>query len=535
MLYDMWYKLDQMKLNSAKLPANADEVLSSILPDRLNIAPGDLRSVQILSRSLDARRGTPSLLYTLLLDLAHAPGPTHEKIRAIDEDERRKLLDADLALPDAPTHFQSPIVVGTGPCGIFAALALAMAGCRPVVIDRGFAIEKRDVDYAEFLRSRKLDPESNLLIGEGGAGAYSDGKLYTGTRDNRAAFILKAFAEAGAPDEIRYLKRPHIGSDFLGTVAVSLRKKIVELGGTFLFGTAVTDLLCSNGRCCGVITASGEKLTAPAVLIATGLGGRELNRALRAHNLNYLLKGFQLGSRIEHPQALIDRQQYHMERRPVSLGAAEYHMVSRPQAGALPVSTFCMCPGGETVMASAWEGRVVSNGMSCHARAGEFANSALIVTVPPERFGNADEAFALLEQLERGAFELGGSDYTFPAQDAAAFLRGEKLLKNRRGSAALGFTAARLDQLFLPEMYGGISSALRHFDRQCPGFIREGKLVGIESCVSSPVRFLRDQETLASSMPGLWLGGEGAGCAGGIMSAAADGLKLACAMIEAAK
>ncbi len=531
----MWYKLDQFKLNSLRLPAEPESVLPELVVKRLNITPESLQSLHILSRSTDARRGTPSLLYSLLLELDTEPRVHHEKLSVADEEMRRKLLDTDPALPDAPAGFQAPVVVGTGPCGIFAALALAMAGCRPVIIDRGFPIEQRDRDCADFIAGRQLDPESNLLIGEGGAGAYSDGKLYTGTRDSRSAFILKTFAEAGAPAEIRYLKRPHIGSDYLGKAAVNIRRRIEELGGTFIFGTAVTGIVCENGRCTGVVTAAGEKIEAPAVLIASGLGGRELNRSLRRQGVQYILKPFQLGSRIEHPQELIDRSQYHTSRRPVSLGAAEYHMVSRPQAGILPASTFCMCPGGETVMASAWPGQCISNGMSRHARNGEFANSALIVTIQPERFAGADEAFAMLEELERGAFELGGGDYTFPAQDAAAFLRREKRLQNRRGSAATGLLAARLDKLFIPEMYDGLSCALKNFDRQCPGFIREGKFVGIESCVSSPVRFSRDPYTLASSLPGLWLGGEGAGCAGGIMSAAADGMKLAAAIMESAK
>ncbi len=531
----MWYRLDNFKLNSAKLPAVPETVLPSLVSKRLKIAPGELQNLHIISRSIDARRGIPSLLYSLLLETDRKPFAGQENLRSIDEDERRKILNTDPDLPEPPATFQHPVVVGTGPCGIFAALALAMAGCRPVVIDRGFPVDKRNNHWQDFLKTRKLDPESNLLIGEGGAGTFSDGKLHTGTRDCRSAFILKTYVEAGAPEEIRFIKRPHIGSDYLGTVAENLRKKIEALGGRFIFGTEITDIFRENGRCAGVITSKGEKISAPAVLIASGLGGRNLNKALRSQSLDYTTKGFQLGSRIEHPQELIDRRQYRMEKRAACLGAAEYHMVSRPQAGILPVSTFCMCPGGETVMASAWENQCVSNGMSCHARSGEFANSALIVTIAPENFANADEAFALIENMERRAFELGGGDYTFPAQDAEAFLRREKRLRNSRGSAALGLLAARLDNFFLPEMYDALSCALTHFDRQCPGFIREGKFVGLESCVSSPVRFLRHAETLASSLDGLWLGGEGAGYAGGIMSAAADGLKLACAMIRNAE
>lgn len=532
MVCGMWYRLNQLKLNSARFSANIDSLLPQIVAKELNMDSASLHSLHILSRSLDARHGIPTILYNLMFELDCEPNQPLRNLEPLSEEQRQKLISVDPELPDAACSFQNPIVVGTGPCGIFAALALAMTGCKPIIIDRGFDIAKRNADCQNFLQSRNLNPESNLLIGEGGAGTYSDGKLYTGTKSSRSAFILKTYTEAGAPNDIQYMKHPHIGSDNLGNVAASLRKKIMALGGTFLFGTAVKDLLIQNKRCTGVITAAGEKLSAPAVLIAAGLGGRELNAALRAKKVEYQLKGFQIGSRIEHPQTFIDQQQYHMGKKPDSLSAAEYHLLSRGQAGALPVCSFCMCPGGEVVMASGWEKHLVSNGMSCHARAGKFANSALIVTLSPTKFGSAEEAFSMLEGLEQRAFKLGGEDYTFPAQDVAAFLRGEKLLQNKQSTATTGLTAARLDQLFPRDWHDNIVSAVCYFDRQCPGFICNGKFIGVETCVSSPVRFLREPQTLASSLPGLWLGGEGAGCAGGIMSAAIDGMKLACAIIE---
>ncbi len=524
----MWIKPELFQLKAVSAPSEPERLLPELVRERFGMMPSALR---IVSRAVDARRGTPMLVYSLLLEFPQLPR-SGGNWTLVDEAELVRLEHPDPGLPDCVRPPESPLVVGTGPCGIFAALGLALAGCRPIIVDRGFPVERRERDYREFLQSRILNPESNLLIGEGGAGTFSDGKLYTGTRDPRAAFILKTFAEAGAPADILFLKRPHIGSDYLGRVAAGLRRKLEELGAVFQFGTEVTGLLTEGGRCRGVVTVRGERLEAPLTVLATGLGARDLNRNLRRAGVAHEFKGFQIGCRVEHPQRFVDLRQYRLNTRPAALEAAEYHLASRPRGPETPqVSTFCMCPGGETVMASAWEGRSVSNGMSGHARDGEFANSALIVTLRPERFSAPDEAFALLEQLEREAFRRGGGDYAFPAQDAAGFLRGELRLRNRRGSAAVGLRAARLDDFFLPEMRDGISWALRDFDRRFPGFIREGKLIGVESCVSSPVRFRRDPETLASSLPGLYIGGEGAGCAGGIMSAAADGLRLAAAIL----
>lgn len=522
----LFYRLDNFRIKSTDAGADPDAQLPEFIVRQLGLRRESLRRLRILSRSTDSRRGVPVLLYSAVFELDGEPAPA-AGLERIDADRFAALSNPPLPVwPKPGPELRQPLVVGTGPCGIFAALALAEAGCRPVIVERGFPVDRRQRDYETMKRTRLLDPESNLLIGEGGAGAFSDGKLYTGTRDERAAYILKTFVEAGAPPEILHLKRPHIGSDYLAVVASGLRRKLEALGATFVFGTNVTDVVVENSRCAGIVTAAGEQIRGPAVLLAFGLGGRELNATLRARGAAYELKGFQVGCRIEHPQELIDRRQYRIAPRPAALGAAEYHLVSRPPR-APAVSSFCMCPGGEVVMASAWENRVVSNGMSLHARDGAFANAALITTLDPSCFGSAEAAFEQLDRLERAAFELGGGDYTFPAQDAAGFLSGRSLLRNRAGSAAVGLRAARLDELLPPPVRDGIGAALQFFDRQCPGFIRHGKLIGVETCVSSPVRFRRDPETLVSSIPGLYLGGEGAGCAGGIMSAAADGLKIA--------
>ncbi len=519
----MYTLLENFKVDAVKAPAGIDQSIAQRAAKALGIAPHRLYDCRILNKSIDARKGHPQLIYTLLLEVDDAlklEAAPPERIQAA-------LSEPQLELPE--TGLLHPVVVGTGPAGIFAALALATAGCRPLILDRGREVETRYRDCQSFLAGRSLDEESNLLIGEGGAGTFSDGKLYTGTKDPLYKFVLATFVQAGAPQEIRYLKRPHIGSDYLRKAAVNLRRKIVELGGEFRFGTAVTDIVQRNGRCAGVVTSTGEIIEAPAVLIASGLGGRALVRTLaQKQQIGYERKPFQIGCRIEHPQQFIDRQQYHWNApRPAALGAAEYHILSRPGNGAPGVSSFCMCPGGEVLNATAWQGHALTNGMSDYARSGGFGNSCLIVTLTPDATGSIDDDYAFLAELEKRIFKAGGSDYTLPAQDAAAFLCGQNHLTHRETSCRCGITPGRLDRLLPGELAKGLRAALRHFDRMMPGFVRYGKLIGAETCVSSPVRFLRDPASGSSTLAGLWLAGEGAGAAGGIMSAAVDGLRLA--------
>ncbi len=512
-------QIENFKVDAVSAPADIDARIGPIAFAERGIPEPEVRSWRIRSKSIDSRRGRPQLVYTLRFDRdrGDAASPPDPEPR--------------LELPDS--RLLHPVVVGTGPAGIFAALALAMAGTRPLVLDAGTPVETRYRDYRKFLETRELDESSNLLIGEGGAGTFSDGKLYTGTRDNRSEFILAAFAAAGAAQEIRYLKRPHIGSDRLREVAVRLRERITALGGGFRFGAKVAAPLIRNGKCEGVLLENGEEISAPAVLIAHGLGGRALTARLLEAGAEGELKPFQIGCRIEHPQEFIDRTQYRLPSRPAALGAAEYHLVSRPGNGIPGVSSFCMCPGGEVLNATAWRGRSVTNGMSDFARSGEFGNACLIITLDPAGFATAREACRFLEGIERKIFAAGGSDYTLPAQAAAAFLQGRDGAEIGQCSCRTGVVPARLDRMLPAELAAGIRGALRSFDRNLPGFLRYGKLIGAETCVSSPIRFRRDPVTRASTVPGLYLAGEGAGAAGGIMSAAVDGIRLAEAMLGA--
>ena len=516
----MWIKIDQLKVDACKAPVPPEKALPAALRKTLGVP---VRDYVIAGKSVDARRGRPQILYRIFADVMQLPEGFQPAMPPADPDESGLWQ----ALPAKVTN---PIVVGTGPCGIFAALGLALAGCKPIILDRGQDVERRSADYKTFLASRMLNPDSNLLIGEGGAGTFSDGKLYTNNRDKRIAFILDTLVRHGAPPEIRYLKRPHIGSDNLTLIARNLRRYLQSLGAEFRFGVHVTGLEIRDNICTGVKTASGEVLQAPCTVLAAGLGGRELTMNLCRQQVPHVLKPFQIGCRIEHPQKWVDRQQYRMPSRPEALAAAEYHLACPPKDGVLGVSSFCMCPGGEVLAASAWPGQLVSNGMSEFARAGEFANAALIATLDSSLFQTPEDAYAFLTDLEKRAFAMGGSDYTFPAQSAAAFLRHENGLTRKNSSVATGITPGRLDELLPAPVRDALSNALKDFDRKCPGFIREGMFLGLESCISSPVRFIRDAATGASPVQRLYCGGEFGGWAGGITSAAADGLRMAWAI-----
>lgn len=489
----------------------------------LKIPVESVKGWEILHSAVDSRRGEPRLIYTLKLELDDCAA---KKVAVATTEELAAFNIGCLDLPDN-SALCNPIVVGTGPAGIFGALALALAGAKPLIIDRGSPVDLRTEEWHKFLTTRELDEESNLLIGEGGAGTFSDGKLYTGTRDGKAGFVKAALVQAGAPAEILWRSRPHIGSDYLRTVAAGLRKRIEDAGGVFRFHTNVQSLHIANGRCAGVVTGDGEILSAPAVLLAPGLGGRNLIRNILAH-VNWELKPFQMGCRIEHPQNFIDITQYHGPR-PVVLGAAEYHLVSR--RGERHVSSFCMCPGGVVVNASAWKGRSCSNGMSEFSRGGEFANSCLICTINPGELGNLISVDENIETIDRRIYQRGGSDYTMPAQRAVDFIAGRRGNPIIKSGSVTGSISSRLDDIPPLPVRNAIVTALHEFEHRCSGFIRNGVFIGFESCVSSPIRILRDN-CCCSSLPGLYPAGEGVGMAGGIMSAACDGIRTAEFMLK---
>jgi uncharacterized FAD-dependent dehydrogenase len=528
-----FYTLRNLRVPVAGLAPDLVDLDSNLKPfiaTECGVPESAVLDYQIANKGIDARIKAVFIGYTVHVELSESPQENEKLI----QNDSKWMFEADIPAHSPKEVPKGVIVVGTGPAGLCAAWLLAHYGCDPVVIDRGFDVDRRTADICHFMETGKLDINSNFLIGEGGAGAYSDGKLYTRTKDPLGSFVLKLFADHGAPEEILYLKRPHIGSDKLPGMVKSIREQIISMGGTFITGREVTGVFEENGRCGGVVTVDGEKLHAPAVILAHGLGGRHLTENLVAAGIDHALKDFQLGTRIEHKQSMVNYTQYGTSTPHPCLGAAEYNLVSRPpkQLRAGNVSSFCMCPGGIIVPSTAEEGRFSTNGMSRFARNGKFANSCLIVNQSKEDFATPAEAFMIIRELESQAYFSGGGGYTAPAQDAAAFVNEHLGLSKKDTSYCFGMEPARIDEMLPKNTARSLRVGLKYFEKVFPGFMTQGTLVGIESYISSPVRFLRDKESLQSSLPGLYLSGEGAGNAGGIMSAAVDGLKIAGAILD---
>ncbi len=514
--------IEELRLPVRGASAAVDRELHDTIAKHLSVLPDDILSYRIIRRSIDARKKPQVfLLYRLHVSLRDS---------AIPRNCAAEPHPAETYVPpEAANRLTHPLVVGTGPAGLFAALILAEAGCRPILLDRGCDVAARKQDIETFFRTRQVNPDSNFLYGEGGAGTWSDGKLFTRIRDPRIRFVLETFVQHGAQKEILYYAHPHIGSDRLPQVIAGIRQQIIELGGTVLWGKQVKELLLKNGSCAGVRLTDGETLEAPSTLIAAGHSARDLILALVRQGVRYTMKGFQTGVRIEHPQYLIDKLQFGGSF--PALGAAEYNICDPGPNGA-GTTSFCMCPGGEVIPAVSRSGFLCTNGMSNAARSGKYANSALVTTLPAETFASPEEAFRFLEASERNIFLSGGSDYTAPAQNAADFLAGRKTKKFSGTSYRMGLVSGRLDELLPPPLCRALFRALPRFERKMPGFLSNGLMIGIETGVSSPVRFLRDPETLSSSIPGLRLAGEGGGTAGGITSAAVDGILAAEQMLQ---
>jgi uncharacterized FAD-dependent dehydrogenase len=500
------------------------------------VAPDELRSIRIARKSVDARRrgSTRRLRFIVHVDVI------------LDDDRRGKAFRAAarsgriVEAPQAGT-FAVPrirpearkariVVVGTGPAGLFAALALASNGVQVDVIDRGASLERRGTDLVRFHRSRVPDPESNLLFGEGGAGTYSDGKLYTRVDDPLEVPCLEELVACGAPPEILYDSRAHIGTDRLHRLLPRLRDKMTSLGVRFHWDTRMDRIeRTPDGAVRAIATSKGE-MPVDALFLAPGHSARDTLRALIDCGVQIDPKPFQLGVRVEHPQGLIDRGRYGDSPEARSLGPAYYNLVCKKDAQGPSAHSFCMCPGGKIVASVQSPGILCTNGMSNSMHSSPWANAAVVTTFGPADFG--DEPLAgveLQESLERRFFEAGGGDYTAPAQQADDFLAGRVTAKPRRSSYTFGECPGRIDELLPPRARDAIARALLKFDRQIPGFAGpDGLLVGLESRSSTPVRLTRDRELLtAVGWTGLYPIGEGAGYAGGIMSAAIDGARAA--------
>jgi len=428
-----------------------------------------------------------------------------------------------------------PVVVGFGPAGMFCALALAEAGARPIVLERGEDVDARTKSVERFWQTGELNSESNVQFGEGGAGTFSDGKLTTRIKNERCGYVLKKLIEAGAPEEISYVHNPHIGTDVLKDVVKKIRKQIIELGGEVRFSSKVTDIEIENNELRAVIVNDKEKIECNYAAFALGHSARDTFYMLHDRGVAMEQKPFAVGARIEHKQAVINKAQYGDEGVADILGPAEYKLTYTTEKGR-GVYTFCMCPGGHVVAAASEEGLLAVNGMSYHARDGENSNSAVLVQVSPSDFGS-DHPLAGVEfqrEIERKAFEKGGGRYTAPCQRVGSFL-------GKEGDVGVSATyrpsvkECDLKEVLPEFVVESIKEALPVFGRRIGGFdAPEAILTAPESRSSSPVRLLRDAEKGDSiSIKGIFPSGEGAGYAGGIMSAAVDGIMTAEKVIKA--
>ena len=529
-----------IRVKNLRVPYDTVRPLEEYAAARLKISPCAVRGVIVVHKALDARRrnGAPIRWnYTLDVTVDGARGILTRLRRdaQVGRTEEHGLLCVPSYTPQEGC--ERPVVVGFGPAGIFAAWLLARAGAAPLVLERGQDVDRRTRDVAQFWRTGRLDTASNVQFGEGGAGTFSDGKLTARSRDPRMNEIIEAFVAAGAPEEIRYLQKPHIGTDVLRTVVKRLREKIIEMGGEVRFGAQVTDITMTAGRIAALTVNGSEQIPVSAVFLGIGHSARDTYAMLHGAGVHMEAKPFAVGVRIEHPQDFVDRMQYGAAAGSPFLPSADYALTFRDEEGGRGVYSFCMCPGGLVVAAASEEGHLVTNGMSNYRRDAETANSALLVQVTPADFGGAVlGGIDFQRALERSAFSAGGGDYRAPVQAVGDFLSGRTGTKDFVVVPTYmpGVRPAALGTILPDACSASLARALRHWEQRVPGFgAADVPLTGVEARSSAPCRILRDAVTMQSvSAAGLYPIGEGAGYAGGIMSAALDGMKAALAFLE---
>lgn len=522
-----------LRITEVRLPIDHPEsMIRQAVLEKLGIRGHELTGCTIFRRGTDARRRNRiTFIYTLDVEtlkedeiLVRMAGDPH--VRPAPDTRYRFVAQAPASLK------VRPVVVGTGPCGLFAGLVLAQMGFHPILLERGKAVRERTADTFRFWRKRDFNPESNVQFGEGGAGTFSDGKLYTQIRDPRhlTRKVLSELVKAGAPPEILYVSKPHIGTFKLVTVVEAMRKTIESSGGEFRFQTRVEDMDIRGGEIRGVVTDGGEKFPSTHVVLAIGHSARDTFHMLAARGVAMTAKPFSVGVRIEHPQAVINRARFGKQAGHPLLGAADYKLVHHCKNGR-SVYSFCMCPGGIVVAATSEHGCVVTNGMSQYARSEQNANSAIVVGITPKDYpGGPLAGIVFQRRWEQRAFALGGENYDAPGQLVGDFLAG-------RPSTALGVVqpsyrpGVRLTDLetSLPDYaVEAIREAIPAFDRKIKGFaMNDAVLTGVETRTSSPLRIHRDADGQSTGTRGLFPAGEGAGYAGGIVSSAVDGIKAA--------
>lgn len=524
-----------IRINNIILDINEDiSMVKEKASKKSKISVKDMKDFKILRESIDARK-KDALKFNYTVEFnCHNEENKIKRIR--DKDVRlEKYTSIKDTIYGCKTLNHRPIIIGMGPAGLFAGLILAKNGYNPIVIERGEDVDSRTSSVNNFWEKGSLNLNSNVQFGEGGAGTFSDGKLTTRIKDSWCDFILKEFVEKGALEEIAYTGKPHIGTDVLKTVVKNIRKEIIELGGEVHFNSKLENLIIKDNKLKAIIV-NGEEIPCEALVLSIGHSARDTYEMLYKTGVSVESKAFAMGVRIEHSQTLINERQYGKFADHPRLKAADYRLVHNGKDNRGTYS-FCMCPGGFVVAAASEEGMVVTNGMSYHNRDGKNANSALVVSVTPDDFGsnNPLAGMELQRHYEALAYKLGGENYYAPIQLADDFVKGNKTIKlgSIEPTYKPGYRLEDLTKCLPSVVCDGLTEGLYNFDNKIKGFLGSGAvLTGIETRTSAPIRILRNKELQSISTKGIYPTGEGAGYAGGIMSAAVDGLKVGEKIIE---
>lgn len=536
-----------LEINNLKQPItevsddNDIERVRFLASKRLNISEREIKSVRILRKSIDARR-KDNIQLVYFAEVETAGGISLSKYRTIKDayiiDEKESSVEQGKKLVYGNAAINNrPIIIGSGPAGLFAGLILAEHGYKPLILERGYDVDGRSKAVENFFKTGAFDENSNIQFGEGGAGTFSDGKLTTRIKDKRIGAVLAKFIEAGAPKEIAYINKPHIGTDILKIVVKNLRNRIIGLGGEVRFSSKVTDIVIKGGYARAVEVNGSEIIESNVIIMALGHSARDTYEMLFRRGVRLVPKPFSIGVRIEHLQSMINEAQYGKFAGHPALGAADYVLTFRSGTTGRAAYSFCMCPGGLVVAAASERGMLVTNGMSEYKRDRENANSALVVSVSEADFpeGHPLSGIEFQRIWESKAYEMGGRNFHAPVQLVGDFFEGKK--SSRMGSVKPSYTPGVAPgdlNLCLPDYVTlTMKEAIRDFDRRIKGFgSHDAVLTGVETRTSAPVRIVRKETMECENVNNLYPIGEGAGYAGGIMSAAIDGIKAAEKIIE---
>ncbi|MEZ8643688.1 hypothetical protein BCU69_11490 [Vibrio cyclitrophicus] len=523
-----------IRLTEIKLPLDHEEsAIQDAIEAKLGINSDQVLSFNIFKRGYDARKKSKILLIYTLDVLVENEAELLEQFISDPHVKVTPDMEYKFVAKAVENQTERPVVIGFGPCGLFAGLVLAQMGFNPIIVERGKEVRERTKDTFGFWRKRTLNTESNVQFGEGGAGTFSDGKLYSQVKDPKhyGRKVIEEFVAAGAPEEILYVSKPHIGTFKLVTMIEKMRASIIELGGEIRFSTRVDDVHMEDGQITGLTLSNGEEIKSRHVVLAVGHSARDTFEMLHERGVYMEAKPFSVGFRIEHKQSMIDEARFGKNAGNPILGAADYKLVHHCKNGRT-VYSFCMCPGGTVVAATSEEGRVVTNGMSQYSRAERNANSAIVVGIDPERDypGDALAGIRLQRELESGAYVLGGENYDAPAQKIGDFLKGRdpSAIGEVQPSFTPGIHLTDISKALPDFAIEAIREAIPAFEKKIKGFSTpDGLLTGVETRTSSPVCIKRGKDFQSINLKGFFPAGEGAGYAGGILSAGIDGIKAA--------